>query len=129
MADWFHDKVDLDRVYRGWGEQDSLRANQVAQKYLSALHGANLLVQKEAASYRIVTMADNLNNRHSPAHKHQTESGVSRDWKQIKKSFLAQEVSEILKMNPHMREGHVLRRLLIQKYSADPDFFLNFGPA
>ena len=146
MSEWFKDKVDLDRVEMDWKQGLSFlsglklsgeSANKVAQKYLNALHGANLLLQKETLSYKIIMMADDVGPDLDTHHKDKTWDSKlklagegSRDWKQIRKAFKQdQDVCEILDMYPHDTEGQMSRKILVKKFRTDPDLFLNFGPA
>ena len=76
MAGWFKNKVDLESIDRGWprwvrgltakitktfqqlSSKGERAGNNLAQKYLNALHAANLLLQKDTTSYKIILMTD-----------------------------------------------------------------------
>ncbi len=143
MAGWFKNKVDLESIDRGWprwvrgltakitktfqqlSSKGERAGNNLAQKYLNALHAANLLLQKDTTSYKMIMMADDAGVL-APA----DDAGVLKVAGPAPDSATQNKHQTLgSNMHPHMREGQVSRRLLVQIYSKAPDLFLNFGPA
>ena len=96
------------------------------QRFLNALHTANLLLQKRTEAYQLVVRADDeeLQSPDQPVELTGAHGKSKQLWRKIKSDLVPRLWRTLIQAS---KSGQQKRRKLIQKCRDDPSFMLDFG--